>query len=558
LHRYTGDYVDSRECAGFGKTGEGILSESSQSQSQSTVPRRGLLGSSIVVGTMTMLSRVLGLIRDVVFSRVIRADGFADAFFVAFKIPNFLRRLFAEGAFSQAFIPVLAEYRDKGGNAVVRELTDRVAGALGSVLILLTIFAVVAAPMFTAVFAPGFLNDPEKFQATSDMIRVTFPYLLFISLTGLAGGILNSFDRFAVPAFTPVWLNVCLIGAALVAAPWFAQPVYALAWGVFAAGIIQLLFQLPFLAAIHQLPRPRLDWGHSGVRQIMVLMLPAIFGVSVSQINLLLDTVIASFLPTGSVSWLYYSDRLAELPLGVFGVAVATVILPGLSRQHVAKSPAAFNGTLNWAARFVLLVALPASVALVIIAEPVLAALFYDGVEISQRDIAMSAWSLRAYALGVVAFMLIKVLAPGYFARQDMKSPVRIGIIAMAANMVMNIAFVLPLHHYFALGHSGLALATTMSAFLNAGLLYRGLRRQQVFVPDSNWRKFIGALIFANVIMAVVLLIGVEYVPDWFSLGGIERLLSVLVLCFAGLGMYLLVLLLCGLRPADFRHTATP
>ncbi len=531
------------------------MTDNNTNKDEGSGPRRGLLGSSVMVGTMTMLSRVLGLIRDVVFARVIGADGFADAFFVAFKIPNFLRRLFAEGAFSQAFVPVLAEYRENGGTAAVRELTDRVAGALGSVLIFLSVLAVVGAPVLTAVFAPGFWNDPVKFQAASDMIRITFPYLLFISLTGLAAGILNSFDRFAVPAFTPVWLNVCLIGAALVAAPGFERPVYALAWGVLAAGIIQLLFQLPFLAKIHQLPHPRLDWQHSGVRKILKLMAPAIFGVSVSQINLLFDTVIASFLPTGSVSWLYYSDRLAELPLGVFGVAAATVILPSLSRQHIARSPAEFNATLNWAMGFVLLIAVPASVALAIIAEPLLTALFYDGVAFTQRDVAMSAWSLRAYALGVIAFMLIKVLAPGYYARQDIRTPVRIGVIAMVVNMVLNIAFVLPLHHYFSLGHSGLALATTVAAFLNASLLYRGLRRSQVFSPDHRWPKLFRGLAFANVAMAGLLVMGLHQLPSLFTLSIVGRLVIIIGLCLAGLGVYLAVLFLFGLRIKDFRQT---
>jgi putative peptidoglycan lipid II flippase len=503
-----------------------------------------------------MISRVLGLIRDVVFARVIGADNFADAFFIAFKIPNFLRRLFAEGAFSQAFVPVLAEYREKGGTAAVRELTDRVAGALGSVLILLTVLAVTGAPVLSAIFAPGFLDNPDKFEAVSNMIRVTFPYLLFVSLTGLAGAILNSFDRFAVPAFTPVWLNVCLIGAALVATPWFAEPVYALAWGVLAAGIIQLLFQLPFLAAIHQLPRPRLDWGHSGVRQILALMAPAIFGVSVSQINLLLDTVIASFLPTGSVSWLYYSDRLAELPLGVFGVAAATVILPGLSRQHAENSSTDFSATLNWALRFVLVIGIPAGVALIIIAEPLLAALFYDGVDFSSRDVAMSAWSLRAYALGVTAFMLIKVLAPGYYGRQDMKTPVRIGIIAMASNMVLNVVFVLPLHHYFTLGHSGLALATSVAALLNAGLLYRGLRVRKVYIPDQRWRSLLGSLILSSTVMAFVLLVGMDYMTKSTDFGGLDNLWLILGLCFSGLAIYITMLLLCGLRLRDFRQSS--
>jgi len=520
---------------------------------QTEKPSRGLLGSSAIVGAMTMLSRILGLIRDVVFARVIGADGFADAFFVAFKIPNFLRRLFAEGAFAQAFVPVLTEYRNEGGHAAVKELIDRVAGALGSVLIVLTVVAVIAAPMLAGLFAPGFVGDTAKFQAATEMIRVTFPYLLFISLTGFAGGILNSYDRFAVPAFTPVWLNVCLISAALVAAPWFEQPVFALAWGVFAAGVIQLLFQIPFLANIHLLPSPKIDWQYPGVKKILRLMAPAIFGVSVSQINLLLDTVIASFLPTGSVSWLYYSDRLAELPLGVFGVAAATVILPNLSRQHAAKSEDEFNAILDWALRFVLLIAVPASIALMMIAEPLLAALFYDGSEIDQRDIVMAGFSLRAYALGVVAFMLIKVLAPGYFARQDTKTPVKIGLVAMAANMVMNLVFVLVLHHYFSLGHAGLALATSLAAFLNAGLLFRGLRRSGVYRAPSGWRSFAGMLLLANTIMAGALYLSLAQFGDWFAMAFLTRAFTVLGICAVGFVAYAATLLVCGFRLSQLR-----
>lgn len=515
--------------------------------------RRGLLGSSVIVSSMTMTSRILGLIRDVVLARVVGADGFADAFFVAFKIPNFLRRLFAEGAFAQAFVPVLSEYRDKGGYVAVKDLIDRVAGALGSVLILLTVVAVAAAPMLAGLFAPGFWADEVKFQATTDMIRVTFPYLLFISLTGFAGGILNSYDRFAVPAFTPVWLNVCLIGAALFATPWFEQPVYALAWGVFAAGVIQLFFQIPFLANIHLLPRPRLDWHYPGVQKILKLMVPAVFGVSVSQINLLLDTVIASFLPTGSVSWLYYSDRLAEMPLGVFGVAAATVILPNLSRQHAAKSVVEFNAILDWAIRFVLLVAVPSSIALMLIAEPLLCALFYDGSAIDQRDIVMSGFSLRAYALGIVAFMLIKVLAPGYYARQDIKTPVRIGIVAMCANMLMNVVLVLLLHHYFALGHAGLALATSLAAFLNAGLLFRGLRRSEIYQALAGWRKFLIMLVVSNLLMALVLVLLMAQFDDWFAMSFVGRALIIAGICALGFITYVASLFTCGFRLQQLR-----
>ncbi|WP_082885780.1 murein biosynthesis integral membrane protein MurJ, partial [Oleiphilus sp. HI0061] len=386
----------------------------------------GLLRSSGIVGVMTMLSRVFGLVRDVVVANLFGASAGADAFFVAFKIPNFFRRLFAEGAFSQAFVPVLSEYRSQRTEREVRQLVNSVAGVLGLVLLLITALAVMGAPWLTALFAPGFLEDTEKYNLASDMLRITFPYLLLISLTAFAGSILNSYGYFAIPAFTPVLLNLVLISAALWLTPLFTEPVMGLAWGVFIAGLIQLFFQFPFLIKMGLMPRPRLDYRHEGVRRIFILMVPALFGVSVSQINLLLDTVLASFLQTGSVSWLYYSDRLAELPLGIFGIAIATVILPSLSRKHSSQSHKAFSDTLDWAIRIVLLMGVPAAVALIVLAEPLVTSLFYYGA-LEQRDVYMSAMSLRAYALGLLAFMLIKVLAPGYFSRQDMKTPVKIG-----------------------------------------------------------------------------------------------------------------------------------
>ena len=513
----------------------------------------GLLRSSVLVGTMTMMSRVLGLIRDVVLARVIGADGLADAFFIAFKIPNFLRRLFAEGAFAQAFVPVLSEYRARGSHAAVKALVDRVAGALGSVLILLTGLVILGAPVVTAVFAPGFVGDAVRFEAASTMIRITFPYLLLISLTGLSAGILNSYDRFAIPAFTPVWLNICLIGAALVGAAWFTEPAYALAWGVLVAGAVQLLFQIPFLMGIQLLPKPVVDWHYDGVKRILKLMAPAIFGVSVSQINLLLDTVIASFLPTGSVSWLYYSDRLAELPLGVFGVALATVILPNLSRQHTAASGETFAATLDWAIRMVLLVAVPASLALAVLAEPILTTLFYDGRQIDARDIAMSSMSLRAYTLGLAAFMLIKVLAPGYFARQDTATPVRIGVVALVSNMVMNIALVIPLHHYWQVGHVGLALATSLAAFINSYLLFRGLRQAGVYQPRPGWGRFTARLMLSSAVMVAVLAALLWHFDDWLAWAVLGRVATLGLICALGGGAYLAMLLMLGMRVRDLK-----
>ena len=522
----------------------------------------GLLRSSGVVSFFTMLSRVMGLARDVVFARVIGAEAFADVFFVAFKIPNFFRRLFAEGAFAQAFVPILGEYREQGSQAAVRSLISRVSGTLGLTLLLFTLVIVLAAPAMAAIFAPKwFFNDPLKFTATAEMLRITFPYLMFISMTGVAGGILNSYDRFAVPAFTPILLNISLIAAALIAAPMFEQPAFALAWGVLIAGILQFIFQIPFLLRIHMLPAPKVDWHHPGVRKILKLMGPAIFGVSVSQINLLLDTMLATFLPTGSVSWLYYSDRLSELPLGVFGVAIATVILPNLSRHHASSSTQQYSETLDWALKMILLIAVPASAALVLLAEPILVTLFYYGDVMTLRDMSMATLSLRAYALGLIAFMLIKVLAPGFFARQDMRTPVRIGIIAMVTNMVLNILFVVPLHFYWQIGHLGLAAATSVAAFLNAILLYVYLKRSGVYVASGHWVGFFCRLSAAVAVMLVVLVV-VSGPLDalnsevWQNMPWWQRSRGILGLCAAGFVAYVLMLLITGFKMSDLRGPA--
>ncbi|TQV71218.1 murein biosynthesis integral membrane protein MurJ [Exilibacterium tricleocarpae] len=500
---------------------------------------------------MTMLSRVLGLARDIVFARFVGSEAGADAFFVAFKIPNFLRRLFAEGAFAQAFVPVLSEYRQRGNRAAVRALLDRVAGCLGLTLVGVTALAVLGAPVLTMVFAPGFMGQEAKFALASEMIRITFPYLLLISLTGFAGAVLNSYDRFAVPAFTPVLLNIAMICAAVLLSPYFDPPVLALAWGVLTAGVVQFLFQLPFLLRLGLMPHPKVDWGDPGVRRILALMAPAIFGVSVSQINLLLDTVIASFLPTGSVSWLYYSDRLAELPLGVFGIAVATVILPSLSRHHAGAGAQQFSATLDWALRVILLVAVPAALALILLAEPILYTLFQYG-KTTARDVAMAGLSLRAYALGLVAFMLIKVLAPGYFARQDMKTPVKIGIVAMVANMGLNVALVLPLYFYFNIGHVGLALATALAAYLNAGLLLRGLWRR-VYQPGPGWGRLAWQFGAANAAMAAMLVLLLQQADGWDVWGWQTRVGYLAGLCVAGFLTYTVALAVTGVRANDFR-----
>jgi putative peptidoglycan lipid II flippase len=514
-------------------------------------PRRrgGLLASTLVVSSMTLLSRVLGLVRDVVLARLLGVSAGTDAFFVAFRIPNFLRRLFAEGAFNQAFVPVLSEYKTRGSLAASRLLVDRVAGTLGSVLIMVTVIGVVGAPVLISVFAPGFGDDPTQRALAVEMLRLTFPYIFFISLTAFAGSILNTWGRFAVPAFTPVLLNLCLIAAALFLAPLFAEQrmAVALAWGVLAAGMAQLLFQLPFLARLGLMPRPRMAWQDPGVKKIMALMAPALFGVSVSQINLLLDTVLASLLETGSVTWLYYSDRLVELPLGVFAIAIGTVILPSLSKTHAGAAPQQFSQTLDWGLRLILIVGVPAALALAVISEPLLASLFLYG-EFSVLDVNQAALSLRAYAFGVVAFMLIKVLAPGFFARQDTRTPVKIGVIALVANMVFNLILV------WHLQHMGLALATALSAWLNAGLLWRGLRKAGIYQAQAGWGVLLLRLLVAGGLMSAAIFALAAQTDVWFAGLAWQRALWLLAVVLCGVLVYAVALLALGLRPRHLRR----
>ena len=497
--------------------------------------------STVTVGGMTFLSRIFGFIRDMVVARVFGADVGTDAFIVAFKIPNFLRRLFGEGAFAQAFVPVFSEYKSQRDHAEVKRLADDVAGTLGGVLLLVTVVGVLAAPVVIAIFAPGFLDEEAKFDLTSEMLRVTFPYILFISLTGFAGSMLNTYDRFGVPAFTPVLLNLILISMALWVAPMMDEPIMALAWGVFIAGAAQLLFQFPFLARLRLMPRPRWGAKDEGVRRIMRLMVPAILGSSVAQINLLLDTLIASFLVTGSVTWLYFSDRLVEFPLGVFGIALATVILPNLSRNHAEASPEVFSHTLDWALRWVLIIGSPATVGLFILAGPMLATLFQYG-EFTADDVVMASYSLMAYSLGLLGFIMVKVLAPGFFARQDTRTPVKVGIIAMVANMVMNVILVFPL------AHAGLALATSLSSFLNAVLLYRILRRDGVYRPRSGWGGLCTRVVVANGVMAALLYWGTSDLSAWFGWNGLERVGQLTLWVGLGAVAYFAVLWLSGVR----------
>ena len=507
-----------------------------------------LIKSTLSVGFMTLLSRALGLTRDIVIARFFAAGDEADAFFVAFKIPNFLRRLFAEGAFSLAFVPVLSEYRSQHSDAEVRDLINRVAGTMGLILLLVSAIGVTASPLIIRVFAAGFADQPEKFQLTSDMLRITFPYILLISMTAMSAGILNTWNKFAIPAFTPVLLNLSLIGSAVWISPQLDLPIVGLAWGVLIAGVVQFLFQLPFLYREGLLPKPRWGWRHSGVQKILKLMVPAIFGSSVAQINLLFDTFIASFLASGSVAWLYYSDRLLEFPLGVFGIALATVVLPNLSKSHYDPQSKHFKQTLSWAVNLSLLIAIPATVGLFLLAQPILATLFqYDA--FTQNDSSMAAFSLMAYTLGLPAFILIKILATGFYARQDTKTPVSIGIQAMGINMLLNVIFVVWMMQVeFEATHVGLALATSCSAWFNACRLALQLRRDDVIDGLSSFSSMALKVLIASALMALAI---VWLLPDaaiWSEWQWHQRLTELVVLIVPAILCYGILLWIMGIR----------
>jgi len=506
---------------------------------------------------MTLISRVLGLARDIIIARFFASGFEADAFFVAFKTPNFMRRLFAEGAFSQAFVPVLTEYKNKQPLEVTKAFVGAVMGTLGVFLLVLVIIGVLCSPLLVSVFAAGFYDQPEKFQLTADLLRLTFPYIFLISMTALAGGILNSWKQFGVPAFTPVFLNVSLIACVFYLTPYLDVPVHALGWGVLIAGCLQILFQLPFLYRLGLLPKPRWAWKDKGVKKVIKLMLPIILGSSVAQINLLFDTFIASFLVTGSVSWLYYADRLLEFPLGIFGIALATVVLPYLSESHVNKQSVDFKQTLAWALHIAMLIAVPAMVGLLLLASPILTTLFqYEA--FSVNDTYMSSLSLIAYSVGLPAFIAIKILVNGFYARQDTKTPVKIGIYALVFNMFLNVIFVVGLikADYIA-PHVGLAMATVGSAYLNATMLAYQLHKQSVLTMGLGliWPLF--RLLMAVGAMAGVILLALPHADAWVQWTWDERVLELLIIIVAAIASYVAVLWLLGFRKNDLRRAST-
>lgn len=504
-----------------------------------------LLKALATVSGMTLLSRILGFARDAVVAGVFGVGVATDAFLVAFKLPNLLRRVFAEGAFSQAFVPILGEYRNRRGEAEARRLVDHVSAFLALALLVVTALGIIAAPLVIYVSAPGFASTPDKLALTVSLLRITFPYILFISLASLAGGILNTWSRFSVPAFTPTFLNLSFIAFALWLAPYFDPPIKALAWAVFWGGVLQLAFQLPFLARIGMLPRPRLDWHDAGVWRVVRQMGPAIFGVSISQISLVINTIFASFLVTGSVTWLYYADRLMEFPTGVLGVALGTILLPSLSRHHADAAHGEYSRLLDWGLRLTFLLALPAAVALAVLGLPLVATLFQHG-KFTVNDVLMTRSALAAYAAGLLGLILVKVLAPGFYARQNIKTPVKIALISLFSTQAMNLVFIGPFKH------TGLALSIGLGACINAALLYRKLRQHGIYVPEPGWRAFSLKLGAAVAAMAAALWLAAGDAQSWLQAATLAKVFRLTAVVALGGGVYFLALWLLGFRPADF------
>jgi len=513
----------------------------------------GLARKTSIVGGMTLISRILGLVRDVVFARYFGARIVMDAFLVANRIPNMLRRFFAEGAFSAGFVPVMARYREKHDHDEAREFIDAVSGTFGAILFLVTLIGVIAAPLLVLVVAPGFVGEGGDLDLAALMLRFTFPYLLFVSLTAFAGGILNTYGRFAVPALTPVILNIVLIAAAVWLSPRLDQPIMALAYAVFIAGLCQLLFQLPFLAKIHAMPRPKWAPGHKGVKRAFKLMVPAIFGSSAAQINVLLGGIIASMLPVGSISYLYFSDRLMEFPLGIFSIALGTVTLPYLSRLWAKDDRETFSQTLDWSLKLALLIAVPAAIGLFALAEPLVAVLFYGGV-FDENAVRMTALALKAYALGLVGFSFVKILAPAYFAREDTRTPVRIALLALLVNLILSIGLAwFMVVKEIAGPHAGLAAATSVAAILNAVLLYRGLLREHVLLHSGGWPLLLMRVALANGVMVLLLTQLYRPLEWWLEVGFTGRIGWMALNIVAAVGGYFLALAVLGTRLSQFR-----
>lgn len=508
-----------------------------------------LLGALAKVGSLTMVSRILGFVRDTVIARAFGAGMATDAFFVAFKLPNLLRRVFAEGAFAQAFVPILAEYKETRSKEATEAFIRHVAGMLSFVLVIVTALGILAAPWVIWASAPGFAKDADKFQLSIDLLRITFPYILLISLSSFVGSILNSYHKFSIPAFTPTFLNISFIVFSLYFIPYFDPPVTALAWAVFVGGILQLGFQLPWLAKLGFLKLPKLNFQDRAVNRVMKQMAPAILGVSVAQISLVINTIFASYLQSGSVSWMYYADRLMELPSGVVGAALGTILLPGLSKHAAKDNPAAFSALLDWGLRLCMLLVLPAAAGLAVLSFPLVATLFMYR-EFDLHAAQMTQYALVAYTVGLPAMILVRVLAPGFYARQNVRTPMRVAVVSLIGTQLFNLILVWPLKH------AGLALAIALGACINASLLFLLLRIRDLYRPQPGWKPFMLRIGAAVAVMTSGLAAAQIWLPlQWVGVSGAYRALQLAGLLLLALLLYFGTLALGGMRPRHFKRT---
>ncbi len=504
-----------------------------------------LLRALATISGLTLVSRILAFTRDVLIARIFGAGMATDAFFVAFKLPNLLRRLFAEGAFSQAFVPIFGEYKNRRGQEETKLLVDHVTSMLALILFVVTVIGIIAAPILVYISAPGFVKDAPKFDLTVQLLRITSPYIFFISLVAVAAGILNTYNKFWVPAFAPILLNLCFIGGALWLAPYFDPPILALAWAVFVAGFVQLAFQIPFLKKIGMLPSLRFSWKDAGMWRVIKQMGPAVFGVSIAQLSLIINTIFASFLVAGSVSWLYYADRLMEFPTGILGVAISTILLPSLSKCHASNDEVEYSKLLDWGLRLTIMLTLPAALALGMIAVPLLATFFQHGA-FTAHDVLMSRSALVGYSVGLIGLILVKILAPGFYARQDIRTPVKIGIVTLLATQAMNALFIGWLQH------AGLALSIGLGACLNSAILFYFLRKHGIYQPEPGWMKFFLKVTLAVTALGITLWFGMGSEQHWLETSGWVRITHLTWLVLSGVAVYFAVLFALGFRLRDF------
>ena len=506
-----------------------------------------LLKSLATISGLTLVSRILAFVRDVLIAGIFGAGIANDAYVLATRLPNLLRRMFAEGAFSQAFVPIFGEYKQRRGHDDTKLLVDHVTAMLALILFIVTMIGIIAAPLIIYLTAPGFIKDPAKFDLTVQMLRITSPYIFFISLVAVAAGILNTYNKFWVPAFAPILLNTCLIGGALWLTPYFDQPIIGLAWAWFIAGFVQLAFQIPFLKKIDMLPSLRLNFQDPGMRRVIKQMGPALFGVSISQISLIINTIVASFFVAGSVSWLYYADRLMEFPSGLLGAALGTILLPSLSKCFASKNMAEYSKLLDWGLRLTVMLALPAALALGMIAIPLLSTFFQRGA-FTGHDVVMTSYALIGYSVGLVGILLVKILAPAFYAKQDIRTPVKIGVVTLIATQLMNLIFVYGLQWH----HAGLALSIGLGACLNSAILFHYLRKRGIYQPELGWAKFFRKIVIAVCALGLVLWFGTGTTESWLNINGWARIGRLTILVSGGIAVYFAALAALGFRPKDF------